>query len=280
MQRRAAKSLHPGQVGQQLGGAVKRLVHLEEVRVTVHQHHLPAKLLSMADDLGNEVAVATEAGLQALIHLFGFGQVKAGVGLEHQHHAPRVGLFGGGKGLLQPAHVGSVALQIFGVGSIALGGITGALVRALLHIQNHVVVAAGHIKARKHHAAVAEARVFHILFAQLALVLQRHLGLAQAALGREHHPADVGQALQTIEAAVVQAVAIGPFVVTGNVDHGFDHAAKHGEGIGVNAIRALGAAVLNVAVVEGERDVRLVDAFQNGGQLGVVTGFFVGHVAP
>ena len=161
-----------------------------------------------------------------------------------------------------------------------MGIVTGALVFAFLFAHHHVVVAAGLVDADKHHTAMAKAGVFHKLLAQLALLLQCQGGLAQAAGAGEHHFAQVRQALQGIEAAVVAAVAIGPLVVAWHINHRLGHAVEHLERVGINLIGAFAAAVLDVAVIQRESNVRLVDAFQHSRQFGVVPRFFVGHVAP
>jgi len=90
----------------------------------------------------------------------------------------------------------------------------------------------------------------------------------------------MGQALQRVKAAVVESMAIGPFVVAGHVDHRTAHAGKHRQRVGVDVVGAFGTAVLDVAVVDREGDVGAVDAGQHGRQFLVVASLLVGHVTP
>lgn len=125
---------------------------------------------------------------------------------------------------------------------------------SLWHSETQVVVAARHVDADKLNATVAEAGVFDKFFAWFALMLKCHLALAQATFAGKHDGYASG-ALKRVHAAVVQTMAIRPLVVAWHVDHRLGHAAKHGQGIGVDAVHAFGAAILDVAVIQRERDV-------------------------
>jgi hypothetical protein len=75
----------------------------------------------------------------------------------------------------------------------------------------------------------------------------------------------------------------GALVATRNFQSGkyhLPHAAKHLERIGVNLVGALGAAILDVTVVNGKSNVGLVDALKHRLQFGFVVRIFVGHVTP
>jgi len=183
---RAAESLQSREIGEQLGRAVKGLVYLEEVRVAMDQQDLAGKLFCFGDHAVDEIAVAADARRLAFILAFGLGQVKAGVCLKHQHQAARLFCLGVFEGFLHPDHVGSVAFQVFSVAGFALGGVASAFVGAVFFVQNFIVVAAGNVQGRKDDAVVAKACVFNKFLAQLALMRQRQLALAQAAICGKH----------------------------------------------------------------------------------------------
>jgi hypothetical protein len=78
----------------------------------------------------------------------------------------------------------------------------------------------------------------HVLDIRRCLVLKRHRPLAQALGAAEHHATQVGQALQVVVAAVVQAVAVGPLVVARGVDGRRLQAVEQCQRLGVDDVVA------------------------------------------
>ena len=111
-----------------------------------------------------------------------------------------------------------------------------ALVRALFVAQHQIIVAARHIQADEHHAAVTEADILGKFAAQWPLTGQCQPGLAKTVRLVGQHLTQLRQALQRVITAVVQAMAIGPFVVTHRVDQWFFQAVEHGCGAGKGGI--------------------------------------------
>ena len=246
----------------------------------MHQQHLAGEIFGFCHHGLHEVTVATDGWCQAFIELFCFWQIKAGVSLKDHHQTPCFTGLGALKRLFQPRYVGHITLCMLFVGSGALLRSAGAFVRAVLGVKNQVVVAAWNVQPDEFNGFVMKAHVFDKRLAQSALTSQRHGALTQAGRLRKHNFAHMRQTLQTIVAAVVQAVAVGPLVVAGDVDHRFFHAVEHGQSVGVHVVSALGAAVFDVTVVDRKRDVRTVDAFEHRRKFGVIARFSVRHVTP
>jgi hypothetical protein len=75
-------------------------------------------------------------------------------------------------------------------------------------------------------------------------------------------------------------MAAGPLVVAGHVDRGGVELVEHGLRRREDVVGASAAAVLDVAVEDGEGEVGVVHVGDQRRDLGTVVGPGVGHVAP
>jgi hypothetical protein len=122
-----------------------------------------------------------------------------------------------------------------------------ALLGAVLVVEDLVIVATWNIQTNKHDAIEEIAHVLHEFFAGLALLFDRQAGAAKSSWFGEHRFAYVGQPLKVVVAAVVEAMAIGPLIVTGDVDNRLFQLAEHLDRIVVDVIGALGTAILDMS---------------------------------
>src|SRR5262245_35949726 len=90
----------------------------------------------------------------------------------------------------------------------------------------------------------------------------------------------MSQSLEIVISTVVEAVAIGPLVVAGNVYHGLPQLLEHLDRGLVDVVGTFRTAVFDITVVERKGDVGRVHVGNQRGHLRLVLGLGIGHVAP
>ena len=110
----AAESLNPGEVLQQVRLIEQGFVHLEEVGISVHEHHRAIERLGLGYQGRKKVTVSVETGQRALI-LCRLWEVEAGISLDDEHNCQGFVCLGYLEGFMHPFDVGCVACSVLGV---------------------------------------------------------------------------------------------------------------------------------------------------------------------
>ncbi len=260
----AAEGLDAGEVFQGAfgGGVGEWFVDAEVVAVGMEQIDGFGEGLHGLAQGGDEVG---EAGA-AVIGAFVLGQ---GIGLHEEDEGAVLGFGGFGKGVLHPGDGGGVAGEEFGHG----GGVAFA----------GVIVAADDVEGGKQDAAAGPAIVLDVGGkggGEGALAGELEGGGAEAlVVGGEKQAAHEGEAIERVKPSGIGGVAVGPFVVAGDIDEGVLELIEPSLDLGIDGVIAGFLAAFGIAAVNAESGFGGVGGGDDVLKAGFILRHVVGHAA-
>ena len=215
-----------------------------------------------------------------LVKILGFRKIKAGISLYNDHNTQIVFILRLLETLSQEGNVCSITSGIFRIiiGTVLYGTFT--FLEAIGVAVDLVVVATWNIQSDKYHLAITPTGIFRVQSTKSALVFELHSVLPEAPLGIEHGGTQKGQSFQVIIATVIGAMAVGPFIVAGNIHHRRPEFIKTADCAGILRIVTYGTSVLDITVKYGELDPGCIDVGDQGRNLSIITVLCIRHIAP